>query len=200
MKVVIIDDERAMHLIMKRMLAKVDEIEIVGSFQETATAYSYLVNHEVDLVFVDISMPREDGMEFAQRLRESGIQTKLVFITSHKEYALYAFDVYAFDYIVKPVAKERLHQTIQRALAEIRSERSVQSKLEFAPAVEPVLTEQEKRILLLISDGLSNKEIAQYLNITGETVKSHIKNMYRKLEVNNRVQALQRAKQLEVLA
>lgn len=132
MKVIIIDDEKAMHFIMNRMLAKVGNIEIVECFFETASAFSYLMNHEVDLVFVDISMPRENGMEFAQRLRDSGRRTKLVFITSHKEYALYAFDVYAFDYIVKPVDQDRLHKTIQRALAEIRSEDLVQSKPEHA--------------------------------------------------------------------
>ncbi|WP_256759248.1 response regulator [Cohnella sp. WQ 127256] len=132
MKVIIIDDEKAMHLIMNRMLAKASDVEIVGRFFETETAFSYLMNHEVDLVFVDISMPRESGMEFAQRLRENGRQTKLVFVTSHKEYAIYAFDVYAFDYIVKPVDQDRLHKTIQRALTEKRSERLLLAKREPA--------------------------------------------------------------------
>ncbi|QJD84587.1 response regulator [Cohnella herbarum] len=132
MKVVMIDDEKAMHLIMKRMIAKVGNVEIVGSFTETATAFSYIANHEVDLVFVDINMPRENGLEFAQRLRESGKQTKLVFLTSHKEYALNAFDVYAFDYIVKPVEQDRISKTIQRALADLRSERLMQAKREPA--------------------------------------------------------------------
>jgi LuxR family transcriptional regulator, maltose regulon positive regulatory protein len=63
-----------------------------------------------------------------------------------------------------------------------------------------ILTEQEMRILLLISSGLSNKEIAHRLNITNETVKSHIKNVYRKLRVNNRVQALHCAKDLKIMA
>jgi two-component system LytT family response regulator len=118
LKVVIIDDEKAMHLIMKRMLAKVNEIEIVGSFQETTAAFSYLVNHEVDLIFVDISMPSENGLEFAKRLRESGKLMRLVFVTSYKEYAWSAFDVYAYDYIVKPVEPYRLHKTVQRVLSE----------------------------------------------------------------------------------
>ncbi|MEX2460388.1 MAG: response regulator [Paenibacillaceae bacterium] len=122
MKVMIIDDEKAMHFIMKRMLGKVDEVEIVGSFQETATAYSYLADHDADLIFIDINMPRESGLEFAERLRESGRQMKLVFVTSHKEYALSAFDVYAYDYIVKPVIQERLNKTIQRARSEKLSE------------------------------------------------------------------------------
>ncbi|CAM4370559.1 two-component SAPR family response regulator [Paenibacillus endophyticus] len=127
MKVLLIDDEKAMHLIMKRMLGKIAEVEIVGVFQETESAFSYLNHYEVDLVFLDISMPRENGVEFAERIRESGRQTKIVFITSHKEYAVFAFDVDAFDYIVKPVVQERLQKTVQKALAEKRSERLLQS-------------------------------------------------------------------------
>jgi two-component system LytT family response regulator len=118
LKVVIIDDEKAMHLIMKRMLVKVDQIEIVGSFHETTAAFSYVVNHDVDLIFLDIRMPRENGLEFANRLRESGRRMKLVFVTSYKEYAPAAFDVYAYDYIVKPVKQDRLHKTVQRVLSE----------------------------------------------------------------------------------
>jgi len=118
LKVVIIDDEKAMHLIMKRMLAKVDEIEIAGCFEETTTAFSYLVDHEVDLIFLDISMPRENGLEFAKRLRESGRRMKLVFVTAYKEYAQAAFEVNAYDYIVKPVEQERLHKTVQRVIYE----------------------------------------------------------------------------------
>ncbi|SDO16629.1 Two-component response regulator, SAPR family, consists of REC, wHTH and BTAD domains [Paenibacillus sp. yr247] len=123
MKVVIIDDEMAMHLIMKRMLAKVVGVEVVAIFQETTTAFAYLTDHHADLIFIDISMPKESGLEFAQRLRENGRQMKLVFVTSHKEYALAAFDVYAFDYIVKPVNQERLHHTVQRTLSEMRLEK-----------------------------------------------------------------------------
>lgn len=124
MKIMIIDDEQAMHLIMKRNLAKIADVEIVGCFRETASAFTYLENHDADLIFVDISMPKESGLEFAERLRESGKLVRLVFVTSHKEYALSAFDVYAYDYMVKPVKQDRLHKTVQRALSEMRSEKN----------------------------------------------------------------------------
>jgi two-component system LytT family response regulator len=119
LKVIIIDDEKAMHLIMRRMLAKVEEIEIVGSFLETATAFSFVVDHEVDLIFLDINMPRENGLEFAERLIGSGNRVKLVFVTSYIEFAPAAFEVNAYDYIVKPVVQDRLHQTVQRVLTEM---------------------------------------------------------------------------------
>jgi two-component SAPR family response regulator len=130
MKVIIIDDEKAMHLILKRMLAPIAEVEIAGMFTDTAAAFAYLTGHEIDLILADISMPRENGLEFAQRLRESGRGTKLIFITSHTEYALPAFEVYAFDYIVKPLVKERLIHTVQRAAAQITLEHAAAGALE----------------------------------------------------------------------
>ncbi|OAB47853.1 LuxR C-terminal-related transcriptional regulator [Paenibacillus antarcticus] len=66
-------------------------------------------------------------------------------------------------------------------------------------SLKEILTEQETKIIRLIGNGLSNKEVAYDLSIKGETVKSHIKNVYRKLRVSNRVQALQRAKELNIL-
>lgn len=121
LKVIIVDDEKAMHFIMKRMLAKVDEVEIVGNFHETTAAFSYLLNHDVDLIFLDIKFPGEDGLELAQRLRENGRQMKLVFVTSYEEYASAAFNVQAYDYIVKPVKQDRLHKTVERILSEHQS-------------------------------------------------------------------------------
>lgn len=143
MKIVIVDDERAMHLIMRRMLGKIEEVEVVGSFLETMSAYSFVENHEVDLVLVDISMPRESGIEFAQRLRERGEHMKIVFVTSHKEYALSAFDVYAYDYIVKPLTQDRLLRTIQRALAKRSNEDVREGRRSNTFAAGPVETKHE---------------------------------------------------------
>lgn len=196
MKVILVDDEKAMHFIMKRMLAKMAGIEVVGSFVDTASAYSYVVKHEVDLMFVDISMPRENGLEFAERLRESGRATKIVFITSHKEYALFAFDVYAFDYIVKPVVQERLLRTVERARADQVPEQ------ENHPATEPLidpLTNRELDIVLAIVEGMSNKEIADRFGLTEGTVKGHINRIYGKLGIKRRVQTVARMKELRLL-
>ncbi|MCU9613440.1 response regulator [Caldibacillus lycopersici] len=117
MKVIIIDDEKAMHLIMRKMLRKIPDLEIVGMFHETASAFSYLVKNAVDLAFIDISMPKESGLQFARRIAEMNYNLPIIFVTSHKDYALDAFDVYALDYIVKPVSLERLEKAIKRARA-----------------------------------------------------------------------------------
>ncbi|NOU72905.1 response regulator [Paenibacillus sp. LMG 31458] len=196
MKVVIIDDEKAIHLIMKHLLAKIAEVEIVGSFQETTTAFTFLMNNQADLVFMDIGMPRESGLDFAKRLRVNGWQMKLVFVTSHKEYALPAFDVYAYDYIVKPLSQERLRETVQRAL----SERAPEIDLEKTspPLVDP-LTKRETDIVLAIAEGLSNKEIADRFGLTEGTVKGHVNRSYGKLGITRRVQAVVRLRELKIL-
>lgn len=118
MKVILIDDEPAMHLVLTRMLSKLGGFEVAGAFSDTASAHAYLQTQEADLILLDISMPRESGLEFAARLRAEGRQIRLVFLTSHKEYALDAFDVYAFDYLIKPVVREKLHRTLLRAASE----------------------------------------------------------------------------------
>jgi DNA-binding NarL/FixJ family response regulator len=191
MKVVIIDDQKAMHYILSRMLSKMEQVEIVGSFQDTTTAYSYIMTNNVDLVFVDINMPRENGLDFAKRLRKNGWIMKLVFVTSHKEYALPAFDVYAYDYIVKPISQERLRGTIDRALSEEivqKGEVIVASLEKSLSSVEP-LTKREIEVLQLMSNGMTNREIAAAFELTEGTVKNHIVNIFGKLQVKNRVQA-----------
>ena len=201
MKVLIIDDEPAMHLIMKRMLAKLDQVEVVWSFQETASAFVFLTQNKVDLLFVDINMPGENGLDFSKRLRESDYTTNLVFVTSHKEYALPAFDVFAFDYIVKPISEERLQTTIQRVSAEIVSDREVinaEDTKAFTPLIAP-LTKRELEVMQLIGNGMSNKEIGKELNLKEGTIKNHIVTIFSKLEVTNRVQATTVSKNLRLI-
>ncbi|GGN94640.1 response regulator [Saccharibacillus kuerlensis] len=132
MKVILIDDEPAMHLVVKRMLSKLANVEVTAVFSDTASAYAYLQTHEADLILLDIGMPKENGLEFAARLRAEDRQIRLVFLTSHKEYALEAFDVYAFDYLVKPVVREKLHRTVLRILSELTE--PVQLPADPAPA------------------------------------------------------------------
>lgn len=192
MKVVIIDDEKAMHLIMKRIIGKIDKVKIVGSFLETCTAFSFIQNNEVDMAFIDISMPKESGLDFAKRLREFNSKIKLVFVTSHKEYALNAFDVYAYDYIVKPIYQDRLTETVERALSEDIAKnqeltRTIDSET-LPPLIEP-LTNRESEIMQLIGEGMSNREIAERFDVTEGTVKNHLVNIFGKLQVKNRVQA-----------
>jgi DNA-binding NarL/FixJ family response regulator len=126
---------------------------------------------------------------------------KLVFVTSHKEYALPAFDVYAYDYIVKPIIQDRLRATIDRALSEeiVQNGEVMLASSEKSPqSVEP-LTKREIQVLQLMSNGMTNREIAAAFELTEGTVKSHIVNIFGKLQVKNRVQATAIVKKFKLI-
>lgn len=121
MKVILVDDERMMHLILSKMLHRLPEVRLAGTFTDTKSAAAYLDEHaDVGLAFVDLSMPGEGGMAFAARLAAAGSPVQIVFVTSHKEFALEAYDLSVLDYLVKPVSQERLERTVNRALTNRR--------------------------------------------------------------------------------
>lgn len=117
MRVLVVDDEPVMLLAMKRLLSKIEGIELVRSFDNAAEALDFIRNNEVELAFLDIQIGEDNGLELAQSLRSASAGTDIVFTTSHTEYAMPAYDVYPLDYMVKPISSRRLEQTIARAMS-----------------------------------------------------------------------------------
>ncbi len=115
MKVILLDDEKSMLIIMKKMLSKIKDIELVGSFQSPSEAYAYIKENKVDMAFVDINMQEENGLDFVRRVTAQYKEIAIFFLTAYKEYALEAYGMHAFDYIVKPITFERLENSIQKA-------------------------------------------------------------------------------------
>jgi two-component SAPR family response regulator len=115
MKVLIVDDEPAMLLAMKRLLSHMEGVELVGSFRNASEALTFVRDRDVDLAFLDIQIAADDGLELARSLRSVCSDLDIVFTTSHAEYAIDAYDVYPLDYMVKPISRIRLAQTIARA-------------------------------------------------------------------------------------
>ncbi len=115
MKVILVDDEKSMLLIMRKMLSRIQDIELAGSFQSPGEAYNYVKENKVDMAFVDINMPEENGLDFVRRVTAEINDIAIFFLTAHKEYALEAYGVYAFDYLVKPITKEKLENSIKKA-------------------------------------------------------------------------------------
>ncbi|UKS27392.1 response regulator [Paenibacillus sp. HWE-109] len=122
MKVIMVDDEPTMHLILRKMLAKLPDVHVAAAFTNTKSAASFLSeNADINLAFVDISMPGGNGMEFAAEIELAESHVQIIFITSHKEYALKAYELSVLDYLVKPVTQERLERAVNRARLNQRS-------------------------------------------------------------------------------
>ncbi|MBB6635763.1 response regulator [Cohnella thailandensis] len=195
LRAMIVDDEELAIERLEMILSEVGGVEIGYSTLDPREACEYARTNPVQIAFLDISMPEIDGMSLSDHLRKLDSSIDVVFVTGYDSYAVQAFEVNASDYLLKPVSLERMAKTLER-IRERR--RSAEPESKVLPELKTILTEQEARVVGLIAEGLPNKEIASRLNITAETVKTHLKNCFRKLEVNNRVQLLRRAHELKI--
>ncbi|WP_135554539.1 response regulator transcription factor [Paenibacillus cymbidii] len=199
MKVLIVDDEPAMLLALKRMLSGIDGVELVGSFRSAAETLDFVRRGNVDLAILDIMIAADDGLALARSLRSIRAELDIVFTTSHAEFALPAYDVYPLDYIVKPISAVRLAQSIARAVNRRSSSSAPEQPAANEEALSTPLTSREKDVLRGIAAGWSNEEIAEQLQISLSTVKVHTRHVFAKLEVHNRVSAVTRAQRLSLL-
>ncbi|MEJ8548359.1 response regulator [Brevibacillus borstelensis] len=118
MKAILIDDEpMALHF-LERQLSGIEDLQIVGKFRDPFVGKQAVETSDVDLVFLDIQIPELNGMKLAEQLLACKPGLHIVFVTAHDDYAIRAFELNALDYVLKPVVRERLLNTVQR----IRSE------------------------------------------------------------------------------
>ncbi|OCT16362.1 hypothetical protein A8709_02720 [Paenibacillus pectinilyticus] len=205
---IIVDDEELSLKRMKKLLIESGEVGDCHTFMNPLEAYEFVKTNPIDIAFLDIYMPEINGMRFSNLLSNLNASIDVVFVTGYDHYAVQAFETHALDYLMKPVTAQRLLMTwdkirktqMKKTIVPVAStmEYPILSKRKKGVAIVS-LTDQEIRTLHLVTDGLTNKEIGVQMNIAAETVKSHIKNVYRKLDVNNRIQAIQRAKELNIL-
>ena len=113
MRTLIVDDELPARERLRRMLAGVEGVEIIGEAEDGAQAVEMIEELEPDLVLLDIQMPGLNGFEVIEALEDS---PPVIFVTAYDQYAIRAFEVSALDYLLKPFSRERLKQAIHRAL------------------------------------------------------------------------------------
>lgn len=114
MRVILIDDEYYALCGLKMELEEIDDIEIVGMYEDGQSALDDIDIKKPEVVFLDIEMPGISGLQLFQKLLDKNQYLKIVFITAYNEYAVQAFELNAVDYIIKPVQKKRLIKTIDR--------------------------------------------------------------------------------------
>ena len=114
LRIMIVDDNPGARAILRRCARELEEVEVVGEAASGQEALSKAREARPDVMFLDIDMPDTDGLSVARRLVEEQPDLYLVFVTAYPEYALEAFEVYAYDYIVKPIDEERVKRTLRR--------------------------------------------------------------------------------------
>jgi len=114
MTCVIVDDEEPARQDLAWFISNFSAIRVVGSFADGREALGYLREHSVDVIFLDINMPRMDGIALSRTLKEMKTRPRIVFVTAHREYAVEAFEIEAFDYLLKPFCEERIVHLLGR--------------------------------------------------------------------------------------
>jgi two-component system response regulator LytT len=123
LRTVIVDDEELARNELCFLLEQVDGVNVVGQAHNGVDAVELIEELAPDLVLLDIQMPGLNGFEVARQSLARAVQSRIVFVTAFDQYAIEAFEVNAIDYLLKPVAPERLGRTIERARGQLRSTR-----------------------------------------------------------------------------
>jgi len=113
MNCIIVDDEPLAREGMQAMIQEVSNLEIIGTFSNALAAADFLKTQSVDLIFLDIQMPKVTGLEFAEQLPE---ETLVVFTTAFSQYAVKSYELNAIGYLLKPIDKNRLKKVIEKAI------------------------------------------------------------------------------------
>ncbi len=121
LRAIVVDDEPLARRRLRSLLADEADVEIVGEYGNGRDAVAAIRELSPDLVFLDIQMPELDGFGV---VREVGVtqMPAVVFVTAYDEYALKAFEVHAFDYLLKPVDRDRFASTLRRARGKVRGD------------------------------------------------------------------------------
>jgi len=113
-KVMVVEDEEQIRMILQKMIERTEGCRVVASCPNFASAVSEFIKLRPDVVFMDIDLNGESGLECAKALTEVDPKVRIVFATAHSEYMANAFEIYAFDYLVKPFDLERIGRTLER--------------------------------------------------------------------------------------
>ena len=199
-RVLLVDDHSLFRKGLAALLAKEKDFEIVGEAEDGIEALAKAKELKPDLVLMDISMPRCDGVEATRRIRKALPSIKIVMLTilETDKKLFEAIKAGAHGYLLKNVKPEALFGTLRDVVAgeAVISQTTATNIMdEFTDQMQgggpdrEDLTDRERDVLQLLTQGLTNKEIGQKLNVAENTVKNHLKNILGKLQVENRVQA-----------
>jgi DNA-binding NarL/FixJ family response regulator len=197
-RVVIVEDHTILRETLKTALEAETEIEIVGEAGDGIEAVRCAIEHQPDLVLLDLSMPKMDGISAIKDIKKQSPATKILVLTIHKEeeYILTAFDAGADGYLLKDAYFDELKWAIQKVMDGNRfispdiSDVVLEGFLEDNKTLKEksswdTLTQREREILKLIAEGYKNADIAELLYISVKTVEKHRSNLMRKLDLHN---------------
>ncbi|MBP3231949.1 MAG: response regulator transcription factor [Anaerovibrio sp.] len=208
-RVLIADDHAILRQGIKRVLNFESDIEVVGETGEGQETLAKTLMLQPDILLLDLNMPGLTGMEVARQLQSTKCSTKIIALTIHDNdtYVIEMLKNGASGYLLKDVDPEVLVKAIhvvndggayiypeleERIFGKLRADEDITEKAKEIWEAEKAerLTDREMEVLACIAKGFNNQEIAKTLFVSEKTVKNHLTNIFRKLGVSDRTQAL----------
>ena len=201
-RVAVVDDQRLFTRGLSGILEMLPGVEVVGVAYDGEEAVVLCREEEPDVVLMDISMPRMDGISATREIKDLLPQTAVVILTGHEddEHVFEGIKAGAQGYLLKDSEPEDLSRAIHTVYAgnTIVAPDLAQKMLNTfeggrpgeSARLAPPLTERELEVIRALSRGMSDKQIAQSLGISEKTVRNHTSNIYRKLHIFDRTQAV----------
>ncbi len=198
-KVMIADDHNLMREGIKQLLEFDGSIKVIAEASNGIECLEKVKQFEPDVLLLDINMPEKNGLEVLEELKSEKTKTKILILTVHNEieYLIKAIDIGVDGYILKDSESAELKKAIntvfkgenyiQASLIPMLNNRLLKKDID-KDKIES-LTSRELEVLIQVTNGMANKEIATSLNISERTVKNHISNIFKKIEVSDRTQA-----------
>ena len=196
-RILLVDDHDMVRRGLAVFLLANDDLVLVGEATNGVEALEKCAEFRPDVVLMDLMMPVMDGITAIRLIRERYPETQVIALTSFSEEKLVetSLQAGAIGYLFKNVSVDELAAAIRAArvgrptLAPEATKVLIQ-KTTRPPAIGEDLTNRERDILRLLVDGLSNPEIAEQLNLSRSTVKTHVSHILEKLGVDSRVEAV----------
>ncbi len=198
-KVMLADDHVLMREGIRQLLEFDGRIEVIGEANDGVECLKKLPEICPQVLLLDINMPKKNGIEVLKEIRDKKMDVKVLVLTVHDEveYLLKAIDIGVDGYIMKDSESSELIKAIHTI---VNGESYIQPKL--IPALNSKLlsrdedkskidslTSRELEVLIQVANGMFNKEIATSLDISERTVKNHVSNIFKKINVSDRTQA-----------
>ncbi|TBO44912.1 response regulator transcription factor [Pedobacter kyonggii] len=196
-KLAVVDDHPIVIQGIVSLINNLENMQVVGSFQSGSALISFLNNHEIDIVLLDIMLPDGNGIELCAQVKKLSPKTIVIAISNHTERSIIMQILQngASGYILKNASVEELKNGIETALrGELAFSREV-IEIIAKPSVNdlkgrPKFTKREKQILQLIAQGKTTASIADELFLSPLTVETHRRNMMQKLDVKNSIELI----------